>query len=130
MLTELELPGIGRRILVLGDMCELGPIAAVEHWRIGELASLQQVDLLLACGQHADDVARGAETSGLDSHRIAAAGDQETVKAVLDCWLEPGDVILIKGSRVTRMERIVEWLREKAKLEETIRGTVPYRHCA
>lgn len=130
MMKDLELPGIGQRILVLGDMKELGPAAAHEHEQIGMLAARLRIDLLLACGDHADDIAGGAERAGMAPHRIAAAPDIETAKAVLDCWLEPGDAILVKGSRATRMERIVEWLRERAALEETLRGNSTQRRCA
>lgn len=130
MLPDLELPGIGRRVVVLGDMRELGATAAAEHRRIGELVANLKIDLVVACGEHADDVADGAEAAGMDSHRIAAAPDQETMKAVLDCWLEPGDVVLVKGSRATRMERIVEWLKDRAAIEEALRGQQQHRHCA
>ena len=130
MMKDLELPGIGQRVLVLGDMKELGPTAADEHEQIGMLAARQRIDLLLACGDHADDIAGGAEHAGMDPHRIAAAPDIETAKAVLDCWLEPGDAILVKGSRATRMERIVEWLCERAVLEEKLRGNTTQRRCA
>ncbi len=130
MMKDLELPGIGRRIVVLGDMKELGPIAAHEHEQIGALATRLRIDLLLACGDHADDIAGGAERAGMAPHRIAAAPDIETAKAVLDCWLEPGDAILVKGSRVTRMERIVEWLHERAALDEALRGNITQRRCA
>jgi len=129
MLPDLELPGIGRRVLVLGDMRELGSAANEEHRRIGELAASLKIDLVVACGNHADEVARGAEAAGMDSHSIAAAPDLETVKAVLDCWLEPGDVILVKGSRATRMERVLEWLTERARLETAMRGE-QRRYCA
>lgn len=130
MLPDLELPGIGRRVVVLGDMRELGASAAVEHRQIGELIAKLKIDLVVACGEHADDIANGAEAAGMDSHCIAAAPDQETMKAVLDCWLEPGDVVLVKGSRATRMERIVEWLKDRAKIEEVLRGQQQHRHCA
>jgi UDP-N-acetylmuramoyl-tripeptide--D-alanyl-D-alanine ligase len=126
MLTDMELPGIGRRILVLGDMKELGETAELEHFRIGELAAHR----LLVCGEHADAVARGAEAAGMDPHRIAAAPDLEAMKAVLDCWLEPGDVILVKGSRSTRMERIVNWLCERAAIDEALGGGEERRQCA
>ncbi len=130
MLRELEMPGIGQRILVLGDMRELGSSAASEHEQIGALAAKLKIDLLLACGEHADDFAHGAERAGMDRHRIAAAPDIETAKAVLDCWLEPGDAILVKGSRATRMERIVDWLAERAELENVLRGPSRQRYCA
>ncbi|MEI8378727.1 MAG: UDP-N-acetylmuramoyl-tripeptide--D-alanyl-D-alanine ligase [Planctomycetota bacterium] len=130
MLPDLEVPGLGRRILVLGDMRELGDSADLEHRRIGELAANLKIDLVLACGQYADEVARGAESAGMSQHCIAAGSDLESIKAVLDCWLEPGDVILVKGSRVTRMERIVEWITERAALEATLRGDFRRRNCA
>ncbi|MDB5346134.1 MAG: murF [Schlesneria sp.] len=130
MLPDLELPGIGRRVVVLGDMRELGASAASEHRQIGELIANLKLDLVVACGEHADDIANGAEAAGMDSHCIAAAPDQETMKAVLDCWLEPGDVVLVKGSRATHMERIVEWLKDRAIIEEALRGQQQHRHCA
>ena len=130
MLRELEMPGIGRRILVVGDMLELDVASGVEHECIGEMAARLRIDLLLACGEYADHVAHGAERCGMDPHRIASAPDVETLKAVLDCWLEPGDLILVKGSRATRMERIIEWLKERAEWEETLRRREPRRHCA
>lgn len=129
-LGELEMPGIGQRIAVLGDMMELGHRAAVEHEQIGRLTAELKIDLLLACGKYSDDIAHGAEQAGMDSHRIAAAPDIETAKAVLDCWLEPGDTILIKGSRYTRMERMIDWLRGRAEMEETLRGIKNDRRCA
>lgn len=130
MLPDLEVAGIGRRVLVLGDMLELGEFADQEHQRIGEVAAQLKIDLLLACGKHADQVARGAESFGMSPHCIAAGTDQESIKAVLDCWLEPGDVILVKGSRATRMERIVEWLQERAAIEAALRGDFRQRNCA
>jgi UDP-N-acetylmuramoyl-tripeptide--D-alanyl-D-alanine ligase len=120
----------GQRILVLGDMKELGSTAVREHERIGELAAHAGIEFLLACGEYSEHVAAGAERSGLDSRRIAATHDIETAKAVLDCWIEAGDVILVKGSRATRMERIVEWLQERAVLESTFRDLSRQRYCA
>lgn len=130
MLVDLEVPGIGRRVLVLGDMRELGEVADSEHQKIGELAAALKLDLVLACGRHADALAEGAERRGMPPHRIAVAPDVETVKAVLDCWLEPGDVVLVKGSRVMQMERIVDWMAERSALEDYLRGTEPRRFCA
>lgn len=130
MLPDLELPGLGRRIVVLGDMRELGSAAVLEHRQIGSLVASQKIDLLLACGEFADDVARAAEESGMDPRRIASAPDQETLKAVLDCWLEPDDVLLVKGSRSTRMELVIQWLEEKASIESSLRGDQRQRYCA
>jgi len=130
LLSELELPGVTRRILILGDMLELGAAADQEHWRIGQLAASLKLDLLLGCGSHADAMARGAEQGGMSPHGIAVAPDLEAIRAVLDCWLEPGDLVLIKGSRSMRMERLMDWLKERARLEEMLRSSDYRRSCA
>jgi UDP-N-acetylmuramoyl-tripeptide--D-alanyl-D-alanine ligase len=115
MLRELPLTAQGQRMLILGDMRELGETAVREHERIGKLAAELQIDRLLVCGEFANDLARGARQNGMQSHQIAAAPDLETLLAVLDCWLEPDDLLLIKGSRSTRMERVLDWLKIRAE---------------
>jgi len=102
------------RLLVLGDMLELGADSAWWHYRAGELAAWNQVDRLLACGQYADDVARGALAGGMPVHHIATASRLDQLLPLLDCWLSDDAVLLIKGSRGTRMERVLGWLREQA----------------
>lgn len=118
MLRDFELPTIRQRYLVLGDMRELGEISSHEHEQIGKLAAELNVDRVLACGQFAADVARGARQAGMKSHQIAAANDVETLLTVLDCWLEPDDMILVKGSRSTRMERVIDWIKAKAESQD------------
>ncbi|WP_010582641.1 UDP-N-acetylmuramoyl-tripeptide--D-alanyl-D-alanine ligase [Schlesneria paludicola] len=130
LLADTSTPAMSQRLLVLGDMLELGPSAAHEHERIGQLAAQLCVDRLLTCGRHADDIARGAARAGMGSHQIVAAKDVETLLAVLDCWLQPHDTLLVKGSRATRMERIIEWLRDRAQQEEHQRQIKPQRYCA
>ena len=130
LLGELSLPNRGQRLLVLGDMRELGPLAVAEHERIGGLVVQAGIDRLLACGDHAADVARGAARNGMKPHHIVAANNFETLTAMLDCWLQPNDVLLIKGSRATRMERVVEWLNERAVHEGWHNGNAPQLRCA
>lgn len=114
LLQELAVSGTGQSLLILGDMRELGEIAAAEHQKIGQLAGQLQLDRILAYGDHADDVARGAKLSGMRPHQIATANNIDTLLMVLDCWLRPGDVVLVKGSRATRMECVIEWFKERA----------------
>ena len=111
-------------------MRELGPTAPFEHERIGNLAAQLRLDRLLVCGDYAGDVARGAERNGMKSHQIAATNDTETLLAILDCWLEPRDLLLVKGSRSTRMERVIDWLKGHAELRERLYPTGQHRICA
>ena len=130
LLGELVVPGTGQRLLVLGDMRELGDSAAMEHQQVGQLAAQLGLDRILACGEHASDVAKGAEMQGMKPHQIAAAADPETLLAILDCWLEPNDVLLVKGSRATRMERVIEWLKDRVLREEQSSLIEQRRFCA
>jgi len=98
----------GRRVMVLGDMLELGVHAAVEHCCAGELASLLGDALLVAVGPHSGEVAAGATSRGLAANRIATFPDSAAAAREVPALLEPGDAVLVKGSRGMAMERVVE----------------------
>ena len=129
LLRETPVTADGKRLLILGDMRELGELARCEHEKIGCLAANLGIDRLLICGDHANDVARGAKSQGMSSHQIVAADDCETLIAILDCWIQPHDLLLVKGSRATRMERVIEWLRFRATSDDP-HNRGQRRHCA
>lgn len=104
-------PAGGRKLLIAGDMLELGNDAARSHEDLGGCAAATPVHRLAAFGNHAPDLSRGALRGGMKVQDIAECRDLETLYAVLDCWLEPGDVVLVKGSRGMQMERVVQWLK-------------------
>jgi len=105
--------GPGKRVLVTGDMLELGERSDAYHRQWGNIAGEAGIDCLLAFGDQAGEVVQGAQSVGMESHRLAQCHDFEMIFALLDCWLEPGDVVLVKGSRATRMERIIDWMRTR-----------------
>lgn len=107
-----------RRYLVLGDMRELGPSAADEHRAIGRLCGELSLHGVLAFGDFAADVTLGASRGGLPSGRLVATRSLDVLLAVLDCWLEPGDVVLVKGSRAMQMERVIEGLQQRVGMDE------------
>ena len=109
--------GAGKRILITGDMLELGREAPEMHRQLGCQAVAARIDRVLAFGPHAEYVVQGARNDGLETHCLAECGDLDALLAVLDCWLAPEDVILVKGSRGMRMERVVDWLRQRAQSE-------------
>jgi UDP-N-acetylmuramoyl-tripeptide--D-alanyl-D-alanine ligase len=93
----------GRRILVFGNMAELGPAAPELHKEIGEYAR-GRCDLLFAIGDLASEAAK---TFGAAGCRIA---DIDSARAALDPLLGQAVTVLVKGSRVMGLDRLVKLL--------------------
>jgi UDP-N-acetylmuramoyl-tripeptide--D-alanyl-D-alanine ligase len=107
--TLREMPCAGRRAAVLGDMAELGTQTRAAHEEAGRRAAQLGVDRLFAVGKMAGvtaDAARAAGLTAADEFADASAA-VEAVKA----YLRAGDVLLLKASRVTKLERLAEALR-------------------
>lgn len=113
--TLRDWQGVNKRLLITGDMLELGTYSEQAHIELGRAAAEVGVDGLLVIGEQAERVIQGALAGGLRPSRLAQCDDLEILLAALDCVLESGDVLLVKGSRGMRMERVVEWLRDKAE---------------
>jgi UDP-N-acetylmuramoyl-tripeptide--D-alanyl-D-alanine ligase len=96
----------GRRILVTGDMLELGPTGPRAHARLGRTAAAAGLDLLIAVGPLSARTAEAARTAGLAEamHFPDAASAAPVVAAAC----RPGDLVLVKGSRGMRMETVVQ----------------------
>ncbi|MFF7451581.1 MULTISPECIES: glutamate ligase domain-containing protein [unclassified Streptomyces] len=87
----------GRRIAVLGEMLELGPQSPQAHWDIGQETAQHGIDFLIAVGQDlAKQLALGAAHAGVEAAIVA---DNHTATTLLQSMLQPGDTVLIKGSR-------------------------------
>jgi UDP-N-acetylmuramoyl-tripeptide--D-alanyl-D-alanine ligase len=107
--TLCSLKGRGRGILVIGDMMELGQHARNAHEQIGGLAARAGMAGLYTTGEFAGVVAAGAAGAGMDRGRIFIGTGEEIVEA-LKSRSGPGDWVLVKGSRLMAMERVVEGL--------------------
>lgn len=107
--TLRDLPCKGRRVALLGDMAELGAHSAAAHAEVGRRAAETGVGQLFAIGKMASVMARGAREAGLN--RVMEFADVEAAAAGLKTFLKPGDVVLLKASRATRLERIAAVLR-------------------
>lgn len=104
-----RLPRQGRLVLVLGDMLELGPMEAEAHRRAGERAA-RICDLLMTYGDAMAATIEAARTCGLPDHRARHYRDQGELIQDLIAEVGGGDVVLVKGSRGMRMEKVVEAL--------------------
>ena len=107
--TLSRLPG-GRRVAVLGDMRELGESEAQAHREVGEAAAACGIAYLIAMGSNAGRIAEGAVAGRMSPDRVAVCRDPEEAAKALRRETGPGDVILLKGSRGMKMERILEAL--------------------
>lgn len=120
-----------RRILVVGDMAELGSQSAEWHRMVGRTAARMRIDHLAAVGRYATDVVRGALEQGMTHHQVAECESVDSLLAVLGSWSAAGDVVLVKGSRCMQMERVSEWLiRQSQTNKETLGPSEQQRACA
>ncbi|MGD9646803.1 MAG: UDP-N-acetylmuramoyl-tripeptide--D-alanyl-D-alanine ligase [Pirellulales bacterium] len=99
----------GRRVVVCGDMVELGEASEDMHRRLGDqVVSVCGADLLVACGVHAAHIAAGAKAAGMPASRVITGANNGEAWAELSRRLEPGDVVLFKASRRAAFEQLVE----------------------
>ena len=97
----------GKRIAVLGDMLELGNRSAAEHFRIGRLA-VGCADILLTYGEHSVRTLTGAITGGMNPKNMDHFDTHEDMTHMLKMRVSEGDVVLFKGSRGMRMEKVLQ----------------------
>jgi UDP-N-acetylmuramoyl-tripeptide--D-alanyl-D-alanine ligase len=102
----------GRLIAVLGQMAELGAIAAEEHERVGELAARLHVDRLITIGPEAKAIAVAGVREGVEPENVADYDDADGALTDVLAVARDGDVVLIKGSRVAGLERLATRLVE------------------
>jgi UDP-N-acetylmuramoyl-tripeptide--D-alanyl-D-alanine ligase len=105
----------GRTMAVLGDMLELGPESPALHREVGAYLAERGVEYLIACGMLGRGFADGAREAGMGPDRVREAPDAPAAAAILTTMLRAGDVILVKGSRGMRMERVIEALPERKR---------------
>ncbi len=108
--TLKDLPCKGRRLAVLGDMAELGAHSHAAHEEIGRRAAELGVGQLFAVGAMAPVVAQAARRAGLN--RVFEFADAESAAAAVKSFIRSGDLLLLKASRASRLERIGELLRK------------------
>jgi UDP-N-acetylmuramoyl-tripeptide--D-alanyl-D-alanine ligase len=103
-----ETPCAGRKIAVLGDMLELGDHAETAHRAIGGLAAQVGMAMLVTVGQSARWIAEAALAVGLERHRVFHVNNATEAALSLQALVREGDLVLLKGSRLLQMEKILE----------------------
>ena len=98
-----------RRIAALGDMLELGEKSAELHKSVGEAVRDHGIDILIAVGESAKDIAEGARGGKTEIIRLGTSVEAaEEIKKLG----RPGDAVLAKGSHAVAMEKIPETLKD------------------
>ena len=103
---------VSRRIAVLGEMLELGSRSRVLHEQCGRAVADAGFDVLVAVGgADARALADSATDSGLSSAHVSTFARSEDAADHVETLVRDGDVVLVKGSRGIRTDRIVDRLK-------------------
>ena len=113
--TLCKVSGDSDRILVLGDMLELGAFSEEAHRELGGKAARTRPALLCITGDCAEWVMEGAKEQGMPAEKIVLFEDVKTVAQEILAKMQGGEWVLIKGSRGMALERVVEELHRQSK---------------
>ncbi len=117
--------GYRRRILAAGEMLELGSQAPMLHREIGEYAAALNLDWVLGAQGDAAEIVYGAIEAGMSPGRARFFETSTKAAEFLAEMIEPGDLVLVKGSRGVKMERVVEMLSARYPLAATQTQAAP-----
>lgn len=105
-------PSPARRILVLGEMKELGEASKGSHQALGKEVAARKFDLLFTVGPGAEHLHRSAGRCGVASERLFHYETTDEAAVELSRCLRRGDTLFVKGSRALALERISDSIRE------------------
>jgi UDP-N-acetylmuramoyl-tripeptide--D-alanyl-D-alanine ligase len=97
----------GKKILVIGDMKELGDFSEDFHIEVGKRIALEEIDFLITVGEFAKIIAECARCS-IGADRVFSVDDVNGAKKILLKIVDHNDCLLIKGSRAMQLERMLE----------------------
>jgi UDP-N-acetylmuramoyl-tripeptide--D-alanyl-D-alanine ligase len=104
--TILSLPCEGKRVVIIGDMRELGDKTGPYHRELGRLLKESSIDITLLLGECVKETFRE-----LGEDRAQLFDDRQALIEYALAHVDKGDVVLVKGSRASKMDEIVEALR-------------------
>ncbi|THE10202.1 UDP-N-acetylmuramoyl-tripeptide--D-alanyl-D-alanine ligase [Bacillus timonensis] len=101
-----DLQTTGKKIVVLGDMLELGENEIEYHKEVGRFIQPDKVDYVLTYGRLGEHIASGARDQ-FAQDRVFAYQDKEQLIVALRKYLSEGDIVLVKGSRGMKLEEVI-----------------------
>jgi UDP-N-acetylmuramoyl-tripeptide--D-alanyl-D-alanine ligase len=112
-ITEASAKGTRRRIVVAGEMLELGPEGERMHREAGEEIARSGVDLLWGVRGLAQEIVAGARAAGMSKEAARFFDDSEQAAAAICDEVREGDLVLVKGSRGVETDKVVRVLRDR-----------------
>jgi UDP-N-acetylmuramoyl-tripeptide--D-alanyl-D-alanine ligase len=100
--------GIGKRILVLGDMLELGEFSGIEHYQLGEYIAEKPVNFVFLYGPESRYMQEAIDKAGQKKQQVFWYQTHPEISEHLNQILTPRDVVLVKGSRGMVMEKVFD----------------------
>jgi UDP-N-acetylmuramoyl-tripeptide--D-alanyl-D-alanine ligase len=108
--------GAKRKIVVAGEMRELGEGSERMHFETGEKIGMSGIDALFGVEGFAEKIVAGAKSKGLENVRFYENSEVAAEKFIAE--IRAGDLILIKGSRGVKTEKILERISENFSLHD------------
>jgi len=106
----------GAKVIVgLGEMLELGDETVPGHLEAGEMVAKADADWFVALGDHAPEMIRGAIRTGYPPERAIRVKDHHEMGTKIIEVMKPGDLVLLKASRRTGLERVADSLMENGR---------------
>lgn len=117
--SQLSVPG--RRVLICGDMLELGSDAERQHKEIGRKVAKAKIDILWTVGSFSRFIAEEAIATGMPEENIQNFETSEDLYPFVSSQLKKKDTVLIKGSRKMKLERISNQIKNCYSEERVVR---------
>lgn len=112
-ICDLPLNSGNKKVLVLGDMLELGDQSESEHRKMGEYLRNKEIDAVLCYGSFSILILEGLGNTHPGSMIRKNFNTYENLARALRDLLQEGDVLLLKGSRGMQLEKVLEYLDRK-----------------
>ncbi len=101
-----------RKVAILGDIKELGDFAPAAHGKMGKRIARLGLDCILAIGENAKFVCRGAQEGGIGPENLHCFKTRQQAIDALETLILPGDAILVKASRAMQLEYVTQALKQ------------------
>lgn len=103
-----EISAPGKKVVILGEMLEMGQLASAAHSKLGEDVGNTDVDLVWFVGPHNADFEAGIKKSMFQKQCFTSVQFEETIAKQINAETVANDIVVIKGSRGMHLEKVLQ----------------------